>query len=191
MPTLYLIAGCNGAGKTTASYTLLPDLLDCREFVNADEIARGLSPFQPETVAFEAGRIMLSRIEALLLKRVDFGIETTLATKSYAQTVARAQASGYSVTLLFFWLRTPEMAVERVAARVQSGGHFIPEDVIRRRYQRGIQNLLQLFIPLCDTWFVFDNSQSSAVLVAQGKYATEILIREPDNWNQLNKVNYG
>ena len=191
MPTLYLIAGCNGAGKTTASYTLLPDLLDCREFVNADEIARGLSPFQPETVAFEAGHIMLDRITALLLKRVDFGIETTLATRSYAQTITRAQANGYSVTLLFYWLNSPELAVARVAARVQAGGHFIAEDVIRRRYQRGIQNLFRLFIPLCDDWLIFDNSPSSSVLVVQGKRATSLSIQKPEIWNQLKELSHG
>ena len=191
MPTLYLIAGCNGAGKTTASYTLLPDLLDCREFVNADEIARGLSPFQPETVAFEAGRIMLDRIATLLLRQVDFGIETTLATKSYARTVARAQASGYSVTLLFYWLSSPEVAVERVAVRVRAGGHFIAEAVIHRRYQRGIQNLFRLFIPLCDDWFIFDNSLSSSVLVAQGKRTSSRFIQEPGIWNQLKELSHG
>ncbi|MDE6688933.1 MAG: zeta toxin family protein, partial [Prevotella sp.] len=118
---LYIISGCNGAGKTTASYTVLPEILDCREFVNADEIARGLSPFNPESVAIEAGRLMLQRIEELLGKDVTFSIETTLATKSYINLVRNAQKQGYSVKLLFFWLRNPELAIQRVAERVENG----------------------------------------------------------------------
>ncbi len=106
MPNLYIISGCNGAGKTTASYTVLPEMLQCKEFVNADEIAKGLSPFQPEKVAIEAGRIMLKRIKELLDSNADFAFETTLATKSYAKTVLDAQAKGYHVTLLYFWLNS-------------------------------------------------------------------------------------
>lgn len=136
---LYIIAGCNGAGKTTASYSILPTILNCKEFVNADEIAKGLSPFQPENVSFEAGRIMLHRIEELLYKNVDFAFETTLATKSFAQTVKKAQEKNYTVTLLFFWLNSIELAKHRVALRVSEGGHNIPTEVIERRYQRGIK----------------------------------------------------
>ena len=115
---LYIISGCNGAGKTTASYTVLPEILDCKEFVNADEIARGLSPFNPESVAIEAGRLMLLRIEYLLERGETFSIETTLATKSYISLVRRAQAKGYTVRLLFFWLNSPELALLRIAERV-------------------------------------------------------------------------
>jgi len=103
MLNLYIIAGCNGAGKTTASFTVLPEMLDCHEFINADEIARGISPFQPEKVAMEAGRIMLHRIDDLLEKQVDFAIETTLATRSYVQTIKRAKEKGFNVTLVYFW----------------------------------------------------------------------------------------
>ena len=139
--SLYIISGCNGAGKTTASYSVLPKMLDCLEFVNADEIARGLSPFNPESVAIEAGRLMLQRIEDLLAKDETFAIETTLATKSYINLVRRAQAKSYQVNVLFFWLRTPELALQRVAERVASGGHNIPEEIVRRRYVAGISNL--------------------------------------------------
>lgn len=104
MPNLYFISGCNGAGKTTASFTILPEMLNCKEFVNADEIARGLSPFQPENVAIQAGKIMLKRIDDLLNQQEDFAIETTLTTKSYLTTINRAQEFGYKVTLLFFGL---------------------------------------------------------------------------------------
>lgn len=145
---LYIIAGCNGAGKTTASFNILPDLLNCREFVNADAIAAAISPFQPESVAFESGRIMLKRIDELLEKQVDFAIETTLATKSYKQLIERAKANNYRVTLLFFWLKSPEMAVQRVASRVEKGGHHIPQDVILRRYERGIKNLFEIYLDI-------------------------------------------
>jgi len=107
MANLYIISGCNGAGKTTASYSILPDMLNCKEFVNADEIAKGLSPFQPDRVAIESGRIMLSRIKELLNHNVDFAFETTLATKSYVQLIREAQSKGYFVTLVYFWLSSP------------------------------------------------------------------------------------
>ena len=125
MANLYVISGCNGAGKTTASYSVLPDMLNCKEFVNADEIAKGLSPFQPDKVAIEAGRIMLSRIKDLINHDVDFAFETTLATKSYVQFIREAQSKGYMVTLVYFWLNSPELAIERVKTRVISGNIII------------------------------------------------------------------
>jgi len=156
---LYIIAGCNGAGKTTASYNILPQILDCKEFVNADEIARGLSPFQPEKVAIEAGRIMLQRVDELMRHGVDFAVETTLATKTYVQKIKKAQESGYIVTLLFLWLRNVELAKDRVEIRVKEGGHNIKEDVIERRYVSGIRNLFELYVPVCDTIILMDNSE--------------------------------
>ena len=155
---LFIIAGCNGAGKTTASFTILPDLLNCREFINADEIARGLSPFQPEQVVVEAGRIMLHRVDELLERGVDFAFETTLSTRSYTGRIREAQRRGYFVTLLFFWLEKVSLAKERVEIRVSEGGHYIPPDVIERRYQRGISNLFQLYLPICDKTMILDNS---------------------------------
>ena len=160
MPKLYIIAGCNGAGKTTASYTVLPEMLGCKEFVNADEIAKGLSPFNPESVAIEAGRLMLQRMDDLLSEGSDFAFETTLSTRSYVKFIERAQAKGYFVTLRYFWLPTPEQAIERVATRVREGGHNIPSDVIRRRYANGIKNLTALYIPLCNYWAIYDNSSA-------------------------------
>ena len=143
---LYIIAGCNGAGKTSASVTILPEILNCKEFVNADEIARGISPFNPESVAVEAGRLMLQRIEFLLNGDSSFAIETTLATRSYSNLVQRAHQCGFFVQLLFFWLPSPEYAIERVAQRVREGGHNIPNDVIVRRYFAGIRNLFDIYI---------------------------------------------
>ena len=165
---LYIISGCNGAGKTTASYTVLPEVLHCKEFVNADEIARGLTPFNPESVAIEAGRLMLQRIEDLLVKDESFSIETTLATKSYINLVRRAQVKGYTVRLLFFWLNSPELALQRIAERVAKGGHNIPEPIVRRRYVAGICNLFRLFMSEVDSWEIYDNSEYPAVQIARG-----------------------
>lgn len=164
-PILYIIAGCNGAGKTTASMTVLPQVLDCREFVNADEIAKGLSPFKPEEVAVEAGKLMLRRIDCLLSEKATFAIETTLATKSYRGLVLRAKTAGYKVILLFFWLPSPEMAERRVANRVASGGHNIPKDVIHRRYWLGLDNLFNIFVPIVDLWSLYDNRTGIKAIV--------------------------
>lgn len=157
-PTLYIIAGCNGAGKTTASYSVLPRLLDCKEFVNADEIAKGLSPFNPESVAIEAGKLMLQRIDMLLNQSKTFAIETTLATRSYSTLIKRAHEKGYFVVLLFFWLPSPEMAEARVATRVQEGGHNIPTETIHRRYWLGLKNFFNIFKPIVDSWMFFNNA---------------------------------
>lgn len=165
---LYIISGCNGAGKTTASYTVLPDILQCKEFVNADEIARGLSPFNPESVAIDAGRLMLQRINELLRNEDSFSIETTLATRSYTRLVYQAQKQGYKVSLIYFWLNSPELAMERVAQRVSNGGHNIPKDVILRRYQAGINNLFNIYMPCVDYWLLADNSNTPRIIVAEG-----------------------
>lgn len=175
---LYIISGCNGAGKTTASYTVLPEILHCKEFVNADEIARGLSPFNPDSVAIEAGRLMLKRIDELLEKGETFSIETTLATKSYIHLVRRAKAYGYEVILLFFWLNSPELAQLRVKERVANGGHNIPENVIYRRYAAGIRNLFNLFMCEVDSWVIFDNSENPRKQIASGGRNTNSIIVE-------------
>lgn len=165
---LYIIGGCNGAGKTTASYTILPEILDCKEFVNADEIARGLSPFNPNSMAIEAGKLMLKRIKELLGRDESFAIETTLATRSYINLVRQAQANGYMVTLVFFWLRTPELALQRIAERVKGGGHDIPTPTARRRYVAGIYNLFNIYAPEVDYWMIYDNSASPRIDIARG-----------------------
>lgn len=177
-PNLYIIAGCNGAGKTTASMTVLPEVLCCEEFVNADEIARGLSPFHPEEMAIEAGKLMLKRIEILLKERKSFSIETTLATRSYKSLVEKAKGMGYHVTLLFFWLPTPEMAERRVAMRVASGGHNIPKEVIHRRYRLGLQNLFEIFAPIVDYWSLYDNSLQQAPVVVANEVIDEIKLTQ-------------
>ena len=186
---LYIIAGCNGAGKTTASFTILPEVLDCKEFINADEIAKGLSPFQPESVAMQAGRIMLARMDELLQKGETFAFETTLATKSYKQKIEWAQANGYEVTLLFFWLDSPNMAKKRVAQRVAEGGHSIPSETIERRYHNGIVNLFAIYIDMVDICYIFDNSEGRKELIAQKERHKGIIIYNNDKFN-LMKNNY-
>ena len=190
MKRLYIISGCNGAGKTTASYTILPEMLDCNEFVNADEIAKGLSPFNPNKVAIKAGRLMLTRIDELLDSGVDFAFETTLSTRSYVNTVKKAQEKGYFVTVLFFWLNTPDLAVERVRIRVKEGGHNIPEEIIRRRYDLGIKNMFNLYIPVVDYWMFIDNSTSPFNILADGYNDTEN-IKNKLIWLNLKKEYYG
>ena len=186
--TLYIISGCNGAGKTTASYTVLPEILGCREYVNADEIAKGLSPFNPESVAIEAGRLMLERIDYLMTAGVSFSIETTLATKSYVNLVRRAHKQGYNVKLLFFWLESPEMAKLRVADRVAKGGHNIPEDVIERRYYAGIRNLFNLFMNEVDYWAIFMNTKKPMTSIAVGGMAFEKHIIEVELYNKMVEI---
>jgi len=184
---LYIIAGCNGAGKTTASFTILPEALNCKEFVNADEIAKGLSPFQPEKVAFESGRIMLKRINELLESKQDFAFETTLSTKSYKQKVIEAQNKKYKVTLLFFWLETVELAIERVKTRVLEGGHNIDNETIKRRYYRGIKNLFEIYLPIVDEVMIFDNSLESPDLIAIKSKEKEINVFNVSKFNSLKK----
>jgi predicted ABC-type ATPase len=182
---LYIIAGCNGAGKTTASFTILPEILDCKEFVNADEIAKGLSPFQPEKVSFEAGRIMLNRINELLSEKENFAFETTLSTKSYKSKIKEAKDKGYRVTLLFFWLQNIELAKERVKIRVSEGGHNIEPEVIERRYIRGIKNLFDIYLPIVDGAFIFDNSEEQHELIADKQIDNSLYMVNAIKFNLL------
>ena len=164
---LFLIAGCNGAGKTTATYSLLPDIISCSEFVNADEIARGLSPFLPEKASVEAGRIMLARIDDLTARGETFAFESTLSGRIYLPRIREARRSGYLVVILFFWLQDSAMAKERVVQRIQEGGHGIPPDVVERRYHRGIRRLFDSYLPECDAAFLIDNSAGDLKFIAQ------------------------
>jgi predicted ABC-type ATPase len=182
---LYIIGGCNGAGKTTASFNLLPDILNCREYVNADEIARGISPFQPEKVAIESGRIMLNRIDELLDLGEDFAFETTLATRSFVNTIERAKSKGYSITLIFFWIESTELAIKRVQTRVKEGGHNIPNDTIVRRYYGGLKNLFSLYQNICDLIMIYDNSKSNPELVFEKSIGNSDVIYNDEKFNQI------
>jgi predicted ABC-type ATPase len=183
MPTLYIIAGPNGAGKTTASNTLLPEIFGINQFVNADEIAKGLSPFAPESVAAQAGRIMLTRIKMLIKEKQSFGFETTLTTLAYKNYISTAKKAGYIAKLIFLWLNSPELAKERVRKRVMEGGHNIPAEVIERRYFKGIKNL-PFFLALVEEWLIYDNSGGNYELIAK-KENNQQEIFNLDTWKKI------
>jgi len=182
---IYIISGCNGAGKTTASYTVLPEMLQCEEFVNVDEIAKGLSPFNPDKAAIEAGRLMLQKMKKLIKQKKDFAFETTLSPRSYVNLVQKARDEGYHVTLLFFWLNSTDLAIERVKSRVKEGGHDIADHVIKRRYYNGLVNLFQRYIPICDYWIIMDNSKLKAELVAEGFFQNDSIIKNNSIFEQI------
>ena len=188
MHNIYVIGGANGSGKTTTAQIILPNFLEVFEYVNADEIATGLSMFNSESVAILAGRLMLARLEALAASGVDFAFETTLAARYFASFLRKSKLKGYTINLIFFWLQSPELAIKRVRRRVESGGHNFPEDVIRRRYIRGIKNLLELYLPLCDTWVIYDNSSPGFQVVAVCDIEKKPLIYQPEIWNQIIKI---
>lgn len=189
MPELYLFGGPNGAGKTTTARRILPDFLSCREFVNADAIASALSPFRPETVARRAGRLMLLRLAELVNDKQDFAFESTLASRGFVGFLENCAQQEYSVHIVYIWLQSADLAVARVSSRVQSGGHSIPKDIIRRRYERGLQNFFRLYAPLCDTWTVLDNSdeqQNAKIdLIAVGGKQQQTIVHQTEIWTQL------
>jgi predicted ABC-type ATPase len=191
MQNLFIIAGPNGAGKTTASYTVLPEMLDCKEFVNADEIARGISPFQADKAAIDAGRLMLLRIKELIKHKSEFAFETTLSTKSYVNTILNAKENDYFVTLVYFWLNSPALAIERVKTRVQAGGHNIPVEVIKRRYLSGIKNFFNLYIPISDYWIVIDNSENPFKFIVEGNFTKEKQIYNSETWSIIKALANG
>jgi len=189
MPNIYIIAGCNGAGKTTASFTVLPDMLNCNIFINADEIARGLSPLKPEMSSIEAGRLMLKKINEYIPLQKDFAFETTLSSRTFRNTILKSKKSGYETTLLFFWLNSVELAYERVENRVLEGGHHVPKHVIARRYYAGIKNLFDIFIPVSDYWMIFDNSQKmSSELIAEGVNTESKIVKNIAKFDRLKSL---
>ncbi|MDL2296478.1 zeta toxin family protein [Bacteroidales bacterium OttesenSCG-928-B11] len=185
MKNMYIISGCNGAGKTTAAYYILPEILRCKEFVNADEIAKGLSPFQPEKVMYEAGRIMSTRISGLIERGENFAVETTLSAITYRKKVAEAQEQGYVVTLIYFWLNSTELAKQRVKLRVEEGGHNITTPVIIRRYYSGLKNFFEVFLPICDNVMMFDNSDNAPKLVMAKTKNQDAEVYNKEIYNQI------
>lgn len=179
------IAGPNGAGKTTIAEPLLREMLGVRQYVNADTIASGLSQFQPAQVAIEAGKTNLRRLEELASEGHTFAFESTLAGRAYATRIRRWKTRGYRFLLLFFWLPEVEIALERVAKRVKSGGHDIPEHVVRQRYERGITNFFEIYRPLADEWAVYDNSGRRRRLVAFGRKDATLYIGARESWQTL------
>lgn len=185
MKKMYVISGCNGAGKTTTSFTLLPELLECDNFVNADNIAYGLSPLNPKAADFQAGRLMLERIKYLINSKETFAFETTLTTLSYKNIFIEAKRNKFEITLLYIWLNNPNLAVKRVNERKKHGGHFVAEDTIRRRYYKGIINFFDVFKSLADDWYLFDNSYTVPDLIASKLKSNEIKIKNKNIYNKI------
>jgi predicted ABC-type ATPase len=190
MPNLYIIGGANGSGKTTAALQILPYFLEVFEYVNADEIATGLSPFNSESVAIQAGRLMLQRLETLVNAEAEFAFETTLAARNYARFLRECKDKDYIINLIYFWLQSPELAIARVCRRVESGGHNIPEETIRRRYERSRKNLIELYLPLCDRWIVYDNSNPILQIIAERPLNQDSIIYQPQLWSQITTSTY-
>lgn len=168
-PTVYIVAGANGAGKTTFASEYLPNFVDCKEFLNADLIAAGLSPFAPETQNARAGRLLLNRVRELTREKQDFGFETTLSGRSYVRMLSEMKSHGYRVHLFFLWLPSSDLALARVANRVRQGGHNVPEADICRRFVSGLRNLFQLYRPLLDAWWLYDASELPPAIIAKEK----------------------
>ncbi len=166
MPNVYIIAGPNGAGKTTFARRFLPQYAGCVEFLNADMIAAGLSPFAPERSAMQAGRILLERMKTLADQRREFAFETTLSGRTYVRILRDMKETGYAVHMVYVWVSNVELSLERITTRVRSGGHDIPDDVARRRFTKSLRNLFHVYMPLLDSWRIVDNSGSSPRLVA-------------------------
>lgn len=178
-PTVYIIAGPNGAGKTTFAKEFLPNYADCRNFINADLIAQGVSPFSPEGVAFRAGRLMLDEIDFYAERGASFGFETTLSGRSYLNLIRQLKKLRYEVHFFFLWVPTVSLALTRVRARVQEGGHDVPEAVVRRRFERSIRNFLRHYRPLSDSWILFNNAATTPVVIAFEKQGSvRIMNRE-------------
>lgn len=182
---MVVLAGPNGSGKTTAAPLILRDRLHVSEFVNADTIARGLSEFNVESVSFDAGRIMLRRLDQLAEQRADFAFETTLASRTFAPFLRQLVESGYAAHIAFIWVPAPELNILRVADRVRRGGHFVKEEDIRRRYARGISNFFNIYRRLPISWDFYDNRGGEPVVVARG-FSTEVRqIAQPSLWNEI------
>lgn len=178
-PSVVVLAGPNGAGKSTAAPHLIQERLQIVEFVNADEIARGLAGFAPEVEAIAAGRIMIARIRELAAERASFAFESTLASRVFASYIKSMRADGYLFRLVFLHLPSADAAVARVAGRVREGGHGVPEEVVRRRYQRGLRNLFTLYLPIADEWAVYDSSGLPLLI------ASSTTIAQPEAWTRL------
>lgn len=181
---VYIIAGPNGAGKTTFAREFLPNYADCKNFINADLIAQGMSPFSPATAAFHAGRLMLGEINLLARRGADFGFETTLSGRSQLHLIRQLKTQGYAAHFFFLWVRSVDLALSRVKGRVLAGGHDVPEAVVRRRFGRSIKNFFVRYRRVADSWILFDNSGATPNVIAFEKQG-EVRIMEPEIYNGL------
>lgn len=189
MPYVVILAGPNGAGKSTLAPGLVRDLLGIKDFVNADTIARGLAAFDVESVALRAGRIMLERLQDLADRGADLAFETTLASRSFAPWIRGQRERGYHVHLAYVWSPTPALNVARVAGRVRAGGHDIPVDVIGRRYAGSLRNFFDLYLPLADSWAVYDNASGKTVRgVAEGAGTCAARVHSHSIWGEMQRT---
>jgi predicted ABC-type ATPase len=185
MKEVVIVGGPNGAGKTSWALKNLQQTLGIHEFVNADEIARGLSPLNPDGAAFIAGRLLIERIRALSAEGRDFAFETTCAGHGHMRLLQTCQEAGYRVTLIFLWLPSPAVALARVARRVREGGHNIPDNVVVQRYHAGLRNLRHLYLPIADIGLIYDNSDGTSVLIAESRRNSQHVIYDQSLWNQI------
>lgn len=187
---IFMVAGPNGAGKTTTALSFIKnEMID--EFINADEIARGLAPLHPESMSLTASKLMLKRFKDLLDQNKSFAFETTGSASNYIKHLKDAQAKHYKVHLLFLWLSGPDLATQRVANRVKQGGHNIPEDTIRRRYVAGLKNLIKHYLPLCDSAIILDNSiAESSNVIASKDLIKGLKIEQPHIWKEIEEIAY-
>jgi len=186
-PKIFVIGGPNGSGKTTSAKTLLPELLECHEFVNADSVAAALSPFNPDAVAIQAGRLMLERIKYLAERSVTFAFETTLASRTFLNFLTKCKDMGYEINILYLWLQNAEIAITRVKSRVEQGGHDIPKDVIVRRYHSSIKNFLNEYVEVANNWALYDNSEKHSELVAYKTNDSSLNIIDDSIWAQIKR----
>jgi predicted ABC-type ATPase len=163
---VYIIAGPNGAGKTTFAREFLPNYADCKNFINADLIAQGVSPFSPEAAAFRAGRLMLEEIDLYAKRGESFGFETTLSGRSYLSLIRRLKRRGYEVHFFYLWVPSVELALSRIRGRVSLGGHDVPAVDVRRRFDRSIRNFLVHYRLLADSWTLYDNTAAMPNIIA-------------------------
>jgi predicted ABC-type ATPase len=187
MPDLYVIGGPNGAGKTTLALRLFPDVLKSNEFVNADFVAKGLSAFNTESVAVAAGRLMLKRVQELRSLKKSFAFETTLASRSLIPFLEECKSDKYRITLIYVWVESPEVALERVRKRVKEGGHSIPDEVVRRRYERSISNLIDFYLPLADEWRMYDNTHAKPRVIGYKDFGQEVTVEHAESMDQIMK----
>jgi len=180
-----ILGGPNGAGKTSWALRYLDPTLGIREFVNADEIARGLSPLNAEGAAFAAGRLLIERIHTLADAGESFAFETTCAGKGHLRLLERCRAAGYRITLIFLWLPSVDAAIARVARRVREGGHFVPDAIVARRFAGGLRNMRHLYLLAADIALIYDNSDGSDVLIAERRPGSELIVHDKARWSQI------
>lgn len=175
---VYIIAGPNGSGKTTFAVKFLPVYANCPNFINADLIARGLSPFSPGAAAIKAGKLMLEQIHEFVEMKADFAFETTLSGKLYVKLFESLKEKGYKIQIFFLWVPDVELVLSRIKSRVAQGGHDVPTNDVLRRFNRSIRNFFKLYRPLADSWMLFDNSGIIPILIAEGRNGKLKIVNE-------------